>query len=163
VHLLSTPDVGAAFAPAGSSFAGWGVPATANAPGGVVFRDPYTGVSLTGRRIDPVTKQFVIDANGRALGMTTAQQGMYLALRTVRNSSAARGLGQTFSNIRDIGPDYTRRVTDAVNIACADLVSKKIVQIISVTVLTPQLGPNSEFLTVAWLDLTTKQERTTSV
>lgn len=155
---MSTPDVGAGFAPAGFSPAGWGTPATATPPGGIVFRDPATGQSLSCRRIDPTTGQYVLDASGRVLGMTTAQQLMYLAMKTVKGSSAYAVLGQTISTIQDITSGITRVITDIVTDATADIVAAKLVVIDAVTVAP--IGTTGEFVTVSFTDLETSLEQT---
>lgn len=145
----------------GSSPYGIGVPSVGNPPGGAVLRDPLTGTSSGSRRIDPVTRDYVLDDNGRTLGMSDVQQLVLMALQTVRNSSAMNGLGQSLGDIVVIGDNIERQIASIFENALAHLVARGLVQIISTTVT--RLHPGAIKATVRWRDLTTSTEHTSEI
>lgn len=156
-----TPYLGAGFAHAGLSAAGFGLPATAFAASGVPFPSPVTGLPLACRNIDPVTQEYTFDANGRAQGMTQAQQLVTLAMRTVQGSSAQYSLGQGFTDGLDIDDNYVQRKTAQVNNALAGIVNAGLIRVTSVTV--QRFGQSGVYIQVAWVDLSTGVAQTSQV
>jgi len=153
---MATDDIGAGACAAGVTYAGFGEPATATAPGGKLFPDPYTGASQTGMRIDPATRSYVFDAYGRAQGVGTVPQMVHLALTTEFGSSAVPGFGDTTSEIEVIGPNFERDVQDRVARALSDLVARKLVKVESVKV--DRFGASGAYRHIRWRDLTTQEE-----
>ena len=147
--------------PYGSSRYGIGTPAIAPIPGGSLLRDPTTGASTGSRRIDPKTRDFVRDTNGRILGMNDVQQLVEMVVQTVRSSSAMRSLGQRLGDIDVIGDDIERQVRNVLVQALAHLTSRNIVEIVGVSVT--RLHPGAIRTELRWRDLTSSQERTTEI
>ena len=113
--MAVTPYRGFGMAPFGTVPFGYGSPAIANPNVGLVFRKTDSSVG-NNRFIDPETKDYVIDSEtGRLVGQDAMQSMVYLALVTVKESSAVFGLGQTFSSIKQITPNIEAQITDEVN------------------------------------------------
>ncbi len=158
---MASPVVGAGFAPAGFSPAGSGTPATGPDEGGCIQRDTLTGKKLGARLIDPVTRDCVYDANGRALGMSGTRQRVQLALSTRKYSSAMLTLGEELAKIKRITANFSRLVRDAVTGALQHLLDENAIEIIAIT--TERVGQTSGFTHVRWRDLTTHEEATERV
>ena len=155
--------IGAGGAPAGTSAAGYGVPDSGTVNINVPLPSPITGASLTGRLIDPVTKDYVYTADGRAQGQATVPQLVLLALSTVLGSSAIPTLGQTFSQIQEKGPNFKAQLTSAVQNALAAVIKAKQVQLLSVDVQEPPSNPDAGIAIVKWKDLTTGVVQTSAI
>jgi hypothetical protein len=152
--------------PAGTSPAGLGTPALAAPNAGAALTDPNTGAQTGGRLIDTRTRDYVADANGRLAGMSNVPQLVYLAIATVKSSSAVRDLGMqpqgsvVTSNIQAVVLNMLR---DAVN----DLVSAGLVQVLGLEQF--RVGPDGVLLAGAtyghfrYRDLTTGLEATLPV
>jgi hypothetical protein len=147
--------IGAGGAPAGSSAAGYGVPDRAFVPNNAVLPDLRTGFSQTGRAIDPTTKSYSFTSDGRLRGVATVPQLVQLALSTIRGTAVISTLGETFTQIQEKGSDFAARITNAVNLAMADLVKQVLVQVVSVTVQQPPSNPDAGIAIIKWIDLTT--------
>ena len=155
---------GLGLAPLGTSVLGYGTPATSDS----TTRAPYliekgdtTQTQGDAALINPATRDFVVDPlTGQYKGMTGVQQEVYLALITVRGSSADGGMGQTFSTIQTLSPDTETAVKSKVREALARLVGRGAISIVSIAVrvVTTQL-----FISVEWLDRTSGAAQTTSV
>lgn len=128
-----TTQAGFGLCPMGVGPYGFGTPAATLPTTGAIFVDPK-GNQQNGRRIDPVTKQYVYDANGNAVGASSAVQMMYLACTTDLGSSAISDLGNDLKTIKDIGADFQQRVVSVYTTATARLVARGIVAIRSITV-----------------------------
>jgi hypothetical protein len=144
------PILGAGASPAGSSPAGSGTPAQAPAPSGAIFQDPVTGKQLDGRLINPQTRRYQFGTTGRVQGQLSVPQLVQIALTNVLGSAADPTVGQTFSQIQDIGPNFAQQVTARVQLALADLINRKLVALLSVDVTAGNAGLNR----VRWRDLT---------
>lgn len=154
--------LGAGAAPAGSSSAGYGVPDSATVGNATLLPDLRTGMSQTGRYIDPTTKSYVFTADGRLRGLGTVAQLMQLAMSQVRGSSCVPDDGQTFGTIREKNFDFRNRIAAAVASATAKITKQGLVQVISVDLVEPTAKPDAGVATVAWRDLTTNTfDRTT--
>jgi hypothetical protein len=156
-----TAPVGFGLTPRGVGPYGYGTPATAPVPGGGVLRDEKTGATLTGRRIDPRTRQYVFDEYGRILGMPTVPQLMHLALHTEKGSSVLADLGHELRDIETIGADYEHRVETTLAEALSDLVQRGLIRIDKVT--TTRFGATGLYTVLSWTDLTTSQEHDTEI
>lgn len=157
--------IGAGFAPAGSSAAGYGVPDAAPIPGIAPLPDTKTGLSQTGRFIDPVTKDYAFGPDGRLYGMATVPQLVQLAITTTRGSSAVPDLGEEFTKIQEKGPAFPRQLASSVGNCLSDLVKRKLVQVVSVVATEPSArgNPDAGIATLKWLDMTTGREMDTTV
>lgn len=147
---------GVGLQPAGLTPAGVGTPALAPFTAGTVQRSAVNGLSTGARSIDPKTKQYVFDANGRVTGMTSTQQLVQLAVSTTLGSSAVRTLGQSLAKIDRITSNFTRRITDVYTLALGDLVARRLIAIKSIDV--QQVQGSRAFVLIKWADLSTGSE-----
>jgi hypothetical protein len=142
----------------GSTPWGVGMPATAPIPGGVLLRNPSTGESMGSRSIDPAKRDYVLDVDGRALGMASTQQLVLMAVSTVKRSSAVASLGAEQN--QDVITDSFERDAQAMyGDALADLVNRKIIVIIAIEAQLLKAG--TVYVRVRWLDVATGQEHLT--
>lgn len=146
---------GTGFAPAGTSPSGYGVPDAGAVDINRPLPSPINGSSLTSRLINPVTKDYVYTADGRAVGQATVPHLVSIALMTALGSSAIPELGQTLSKIQEKGPNFSAQITSAIQNALAALIRAKQVQLIGVSVQEPSGNPDAGVITVQWRDLTT--------
>ena len=147
---------GVGLQPAGLSPGGVGTPSTAQANAGVPLRDAINSGSLAGRLIDPYTRQYVFDANGRSLGMSETRQLVHLAVTMSRGKSAVKDLGNEMSSIDKITETFVQRVQSVYQNALADLVARRLISIVAIEV-TPNVNgsPTRAFVLLKWTDLTT--------
>jgi hypothetical protein len=155
--------IGAGYAPAGTSSAGYGVPDAAAVPNNAILPAILTGLPQTGRYINPQTGDYVFTSDGRLMGMDTVPQLVLLALTTTLGSSALPALGETFTLIREQGPNFGQQLTATVNAALADLVRRKFVKVNSVTTQQSPSNPDAGTVLVKWSDLTTGLSYTNTV
>lgn len=127
--------------------------------GGVILRDPATNQSSGSRKIDPRSRDYVVDAYGRWVGMNNTQQLVLIAASTKYGSSAMRSLGQQLSAIDRITDDFAQRVEVELRRALAHLTGPKIIEIRSVKI-TRTLVPGQAYGTLLWKDLQSGQEQT---
>jgi hypothetical protein len=151
--------------------AGIGQPAPYVAPGGSVFRNvdnASPNAQLDARKIDPVTRQYDFDANGRVVGQTTTQQLVLLAFSTVAGTSAMTTLGQTLRRIQVIGPDIVRQVTTILTAAVQPYIDQKLLAILSISVVGRTgngpggLPTGGIVASVRWRDLVKNTDQTTT-
>jgi hypothetical protein len=140
--------------------AGFGSPATGNGSGTVTFPGRVNGAPQGSRLIDQQTKQYVIGASGRVLGMGAVPAKVQIAATTALNSSVVQGLGIDFSSASEGTSDVVNQLTAIFQNAFADLVQRKLMKINSVAV--QKIGSDGAFVQVAWTDLTTGIEYRTS-
>lgn len=157
---MSTTFKGFGISHAGTSPFGFGDVATADANVGNTLLKT-DGSQGDASMISPITRDYVFDKFGRKVGIDAVQQSVYLALITVKDTSAVFGLGSTFQNIKTITPNLNAQVTIAVNDALSALIAAKkvLVQSVSVTI-TPTKAAQ---ITVNWVDLTKSTNNTTSI
>lgn len=147
--------------PFGGSPYGVGEPDTGEAPGGSVLRDPATGESTGSRRIDPVTRDYVLDENGRALGMSDVQQLVFIAVATLKGSSAMKALGQSISEIKVIDAGIERQIAAMLTTALAHLTGPKLIEIVSITV--KKLHPGAVHTRLCWRDISAQTDHTLEI
>lgn len=148
--------------PAGSTPAGLGTPSTADVPGGALLRDTATGKSLGSRKIDPVSRDYELDANGRIVGEHDVRHLVQMALTTLKGSSAMRVLGLNRTGLARITGDFERRVLGAVADAVSHLVSAGLIELIGVSQYRAStaggLREGQVYARITWRDLTSSQE-----
>lgn len=147
--------------PFGSSPYGIGTPAVASELGGSLLRDETTGQSWGSRKIDPVTKDYVLDDNGRILGMSDGHQLVLLAVSTTKGSSAMRQLGQDIKSIDRITNNFVRRVDTTLRAAVQHLVDKELIEVLDVTV--DVVRPGVTLARLRWRDLASGEVELTEV
>lgn len=147
---------------AGRTPAGFGTSTAANVFEGGFLRDEVTNATLGARLINPKTKAFVLDSNGRLLGMKSVRQAVLIAIHTVRNSSAVRDLGNRLTSIKRIGASFEKQVLDVLTEALRPLITAGLVEVVGFSQFRAGDGsngmlPGAVFGRLKWRDLTTKQ------
>jgi len=145
---MSSPVLGAGLAPAGTSFAGFGAPATADA----LVRQTLPqgdGTTGTGRLID-TRGDYVIDANGNVMGMGSAAQLVVLALAPLKPTGVI-----SEAAIATMKGD----ITDALK----PLVARGLIAVKSIAVTRVAGAPTRVQRAVTWVDTQTSYEQTTIV
>jgi len=146
--------LGAGFSAAGFCPAGFGDIVTAPAPATDNLIDSK-GIQQSARIIDPVTKDYVLNATGRVQGTTRMRQLVQLRIMTALNSSSIANFGMTqTSGDRSIVID--RRTQANLAAAVDDLVQAGMIQIVTNTVRSDL--PSRDRVLFVWRDLTTGQE-----
>jgi hypothetical protein len=138
--------------PFGSSPYGIGTPSVATPRGGTLFRST-SGARANARRINPATKDYVLDGNGRILGMPALHQRVLLAVSTERGSSAMRSLGQSLKSIQRISDNFARRVEDDLRTAVKHLTDPRLIEVVDVQISI--VKPGGAFIRFRWRDLST--------
>jgi hypothetical protein len=158
--------MGFGISPFGTCPYGTGTPLAAPIPSGRIFANGATGQEGS-RRIHEGTGDYVFDDTGRVLGMSATRQMMLLALSTVKTSAATANLGHELRKILDIGPDFERRVRNAVESACKHLTDAGLVGLVEIRQdrftnegTTQERGVR---IVVRWVDLQTDEEHTDDV
>jgi hypothetical protein len=156
---------GAGLQKAGSTSAGFGTSAAATEPEGAFLRDTRTGKSLGARKIDPNTRDYMLDDNGRVLGLDYVKHAVQMSLHTDHGSSVDTRMGQKLRSLDRITPNFERRVLAVLTEALQPLISLGYVEVLGFTAFT--VGTNRNGLQrgavygrLRWRDLTTKQEHT---
>lgn len=130
---------------------GVGTPTVAQDGGGSVAVNPYSGEVEGSRRIDPRTKDYVIDSTtGRILGMTNTQQLVLMAINTEKGSSAMQALGHELRTIDRITTNFERRVDTVLRAAVSHLVRAELIEVQGTEVVV--LGPGRAFARLLWRD-----------
>lgn len=141
---------------------GVGTPAVLQDTGGKVLSNPYYGNREGSRKIDPRTRDYVLDSTtGRILGMTNPQQLVYLAVSTTRGSSAVQALGHELGKIDRISANFTRRVDGALRAAVQHIVDRGLIEVVAIEVQV--LRPGQGFARLRWRDTATGHEEETLV
>lgn len=147
--------------PFGSSPFGIGAPVVPDSMPGRVLRSESTGDALGARLIDSVTKDYVFDADGRALGMPGVLQQVQIAVSTESGSSAMRDLGHELGSIDVITPGLERRVDTQLRSAVAHLVAQGAIEVLGVSTFLAGpddgLRPGQAHARFRFKDLTTGQ------
>ncbi len=149
---------GFGYQPAGTSSAGFGAPTRGAEDGGVILRDAATGASFGGRQINSNTGDYVMDANGRLLGMNNVQQLVQLA---VMNSAEA------LQSIDRLDDSFDKQSGAILAAACQTIVNRGLIEVIGVRDV--QLGERGglrqgqALYRFLWRDLTTGTEEKTPI
>lgn len=147
--------LGAGISPLGTQPYGFGTPATAPTPGGLVNRIPNgTQDGSVAISLDNATKgQYVYDEFGRRKGMGNVSQMVILAVTMIRGSSCVLDLGNRFAETRKIYESFVEEQKSRVGEALSGLVSRGLITIDSITV-EPKRGQPAD-TRVLLTDLTT--------
>lgn len=148
--------------PAGTSNAGWGTPGQAIAIEGGPLRDPQTSALMGSRRIDPHTRDYVVDQYGRISGMADVQQLVQLAVHTERGSAAVRDLGQTLRSIQRVTSNFERHCLAVLTAALQNLIDLGLIEVTGFVSFkagkADNLQPGQTYGRLRWRDLTTDEE-----
>lgn len=139
---------GAGTVAAGTAPFGVGTPVTTTGRTGNIFPDQVTGATKECRYVDPRTRTWVFDANGRACGMTVAQQMVLVAILTERGTAAWPGGLERSHGV--IGADFAQQREAGVRRALQHLTDGGVIAIDAV-VVDPSARP--VLTSVRWRDL----------
>lgn len=120
---------GAGLQPAGTSSAGIGAPLAGNPQSGVVFQG-QDSASNGSRYIDPHTRDYVINSDGRIAGTPNVPHLVQFAITTERNSSAVRSIGQELRKLDRITPNFEKRVLSVLTDALQPLIDARLVEVV---------------------------------
>lgn len=157
---------GLGLCPAGQSYAGFGSVATeaeTNRQDLIIDEGPLKGQIGDCRLIDPVTQDYRYNSNGYMVGGIGIQQKVYLALLTVKGSSAQLNLGQSFSNVKVIGTNFLQQITSEVNNALSDLISKKQISLNAVVPIRDPISNTMIRIDIQWTDLISGTDLTSTI
>jgi hypothetical protein len=147
---------------AGSSSAGYGTTDPVATNGGGFLRDPTTGKTLGARRINPQTRDFVMDEHGRILGVDSLRHMVQMSIHTEKGSAADTRCGQRLRSLDRITPNFDKRVLAILTEALQPLVVRGMIEIVDF--VSYKAGNDSNGLPrgavygrLQWRDLTTKQ------
>lgn len=144
--------------PAGLGSAGLGTPVGLPVPGGAGYEQSVDVVAV--ESIDPVTRDFVLDADGLHAGITANEQRVLLALSQPFGSLPwDASFGDRTLNMTKIPADALAAVRRHTENALAHLTSTGDIDLIGVVVETEPRG----FLVraVEWVDTSSRTTRTT--
>lgn len=142
--------------PFGSTPYGIGQPADVDPNGGKILADEFTGESRGSRRLDPRSKDYLVDSFGRIRGMPNVQQLVLLAVSTELGSSSVRELGQELKKIERITNTFARRAASTMGAALQPLVDQGLIEVQSVT--STILANGRAAIRVTWKELTENAE-----
>lgn len=154
---------GAGTQPAGMSSAGYGEPSTATGISGAFLRDTKTGKSLGARKIDPLTRDYVLDANGRILGVGYVQHVVQMSLHTEEGSAVVQEMGHRLRTIERITPNVERQILAILTKAVQPLINQGLIEVLGFSHFVAGTGVNGlprgrVHGRFSWRDLTTGQE-----
>lgn len=150
---------------AGSSPAGFGSPAEADVPGGGFLRDVVTGKPLGARKIDPTTRDYVLDAFGRALGVDYVRHVVQMSVHTERGSSVVQTMGQRLSSIDRITENTEQQILSILTEAVQPLVDQGLIEVVGFVGFVAGddrngLARGAVYGRFLWRDLSTGEEQT---
>lgn len=160
---MSHLTLGAGACRAGLAVAGFGDPYAGEEPQGTALQNHVNGSLQDARYIDPYTKDYIIDEQGRTQGQTSVSQQVYLALLTTFGSSVNANLGSQFSNIKTFSrKTIAAQIDSVVRKSLSNLISNNSIQLIrtEVSLNTNNIATN---ITVYWRDNFTNQNQQTSL
>src|SRR3990167_8722863 len=154
---------GAGLQGAGLTSAGYGTPATATGPTGALLRDTRTGESLSARKIDPNTRDYVLDEHGRILGVDYVRHVVQMSVHTDRGSAAVQEMGQMLRTIDRITPNVEQRILLTLTDALRPLINQGLIEVVGFSGFVAGDGSNglprgAVYRRLLWRDLTTGQE-----
>jgi len=140
----------------GSSQYGYGSPASINSTTAKLFRKvdgTYGNVAKT----NPNTGDYVLDANGNNVGDDSVNQMVFLALRTIKNSSSVANFGFDFK-AKVISDSAELKIKLAVNDTLKNLITKKLIILNSVEVNRATVSGLE--ITVKWTNTSSSEQNT---
>lgn len=145
---------GAGLAPAGTFLAGFGYQETPARDRSQALTDDF-GRRHGARYIDPLTRRYAIDANGRYKGMSNIAQLVELAFLTQAGSSSMPALGLAPAG-GVISNGFVAERKEAIRNALSSLTQSGLVELVSIDV---DISRRPTMTLVRWRDLTTSTEQ----
>lgn len=129
-----------------------------------MFRNEATGLQEGSRKIDPFTRDYVLDDFGRAVGINSVQHLVQMAIHTERGSSAMTELGQQLRKIDRVTDNVEQRVDTTLRAALKHLIDQGLIAILKIeTLILNRLDssqrPGRVFVRLLWRDLSTSEEQ----
>lgn len=153
---------GFGFAAVGSSLAGYGSITSAEVKDSKMLVDSQTNTQSNARKIDVLTRDYVLSTNGKVAGMDKISQQVYLAIATNLNSSCLKNFGLAFNQLQTLDEYTAQTVVDMVNVALNPLISQKTIEIQSIKV-----GRDPDFnrlvVNINWINLSNNTVQNTRV
>lgn len=148
--------------PFGSTPYSLGAPVVTDGSPGKILQAPETQQTEGSRYINPVTRDFELDENGRFRGQPNVRHLVQHAVQTLKSSSAMREFGLDIEDIEVITADTERRLARALDEAVAHLVAANLIVALGVTrfVAGPSEGltPGRTYTRFAWRDVSTGEQ-----
>ena len=148
---------------AGSSPAGYGEAVPSTPQGGAFLRDPKTGRTLGARRINPNTRDFEVDENGRILGIDSVKHAVQMSIHCEQGSAADTRTGQRLRSLDRITPNFDKRVLSILTEALQPLITSGMIEVLGFIAF--KVGDDRNGMRrgaiygrLRWRDLTTGQE-----
>ena len=154
--------LGAGLCRAGTSKAGYGDPTQVSARRRTIWKDENNTQGQV-RLIDTATGDYKFSSDGLIVGGNGIEQMVYLALVTVKGTSAVRSLGQNFSNIRTLRDNVQSEIQEEVRLALDNLVEQKKISIENVFVDKFPDNPSRIRILIQWKDLTANLDQASQV
>lgn len=149
--------LGAGIQPAGASPAGFGAPTQTGLGSNVVLPDTSVGGSHGSRKIHPVTRDYVMNDEGRIEGMNNVQQLVQLAVINAEPE---------LQKLDKLDGGFEKGVLSILSNAVALLVEQGFIEVVGVTVRMNEEGglkPGQAVTKFNWRDRTTGEEQSESV
>ena len=152
---------GVGIAGAGLTPAGFGTPPTAAVPEGAFLRNEKTGASLGARRIDPHTRDYVLDDNGRILGVNYVRSVVQMSVHTEVNSAVVQSMGHRLRTIDRITPNIEQQILTILTEAVQPLINQGLIEVVGFRNFVAGddlngLKRGAVYGVFEWRDLTTK-------
>lgn len=148
---------GAGFQPAGTSPAGFGAPTQTADSATAILPDASTGGSHGSRKINPITRDYVMNADGRLEGMNNIQQLVQLAVTNAEPE---------LQRLDKLDGSFEKGVLAILSAAVAPIVAQGLIEVVGVTVRMNESGglkPGQAVTLFKWRDRTTNEERSETV
>lgn len=151
-------NLGAGYAYVGSSNAGFGNPASINSSVAKMYLKA-DGTQGNCAKIDPTTGDYMLDAYGNSIGDDSVNQMVYLAFKTLFNSSSVEGFGFKIDTSSYVIDETTnQKIKLAVMSAVKHLTSTKLISIMSVVV--NKITQTGLSIDIQWINLSTGEINT---
>lgn len=137
---------------AGSSPAGFGAPTPSGQGPNVVLPDEKVGGSHGSRMINPVTRDYVINAYGRLVGMSNVHQLVQIAITKASPQLEA---------IDRLDGGFEKEVLAILSAALVNIVNQGFIEVLGVETrmnAAGKLKPGQAVTVLKWRDLTTKED-----
>lgn len=150
--------------PMGTSSSGFGTSDEAPAEAGAFLRDTKTGNSFGVRQIDPNTRDYVIDANGRTLGLSYVKHAVQMSVHTRRGSAVVQSMGHRLGTLDRITPNFEKRVLAVLTEAVQPLIDLGYIEVIGFSSFVAGdykngLPRGAVYGRFQWRDLTTAEKQ----
>lgn len=148
---------------AGTTPAGFGTSEPATTRGGAFLRDTLTGKSFGVRKIDPTTRDYVIDEHGRLLGMNYVQHVVQMSVHTEQGSAAVQSMGHRLRTMQRVTPNFEKQMLAVLTDALQPLIDRGYIEVLGFSHFRAGnnrngLRPGATYGRLRWKDLTTGEE-----